>query len=120
MASYALIETVYEDEYLLAVNKPAGLLVHRSTANAVSTINSPAKGDKNQNAIAVLRSRFGDDIEGTSNDTVFDFLLSLDHFAGPARGTECRGFSVLRCSQARGAAYCLGDRVVPLVISFLF
>ena len=25
-----MIETVYEDEYLLAVNKPAGLLVHRS------------------------------------------------------------------------------------------
>jgi len=30
MATHALIEIVYEDEALLAVNKPAGLLVHRS------------------------------------------------------------------------------------------
>lgn len=30
MAAHALIEIVYEDEVLLAANKPAGLLVHRS------------------------------------------------------------------------------------------
>jgi len=30
MAAHALIEIVYEDDALLAVNKPAGLLVHRS------------------------------------------------------------------------------------------
>jgi len=30
MAAHALIDIVYEDEALLAVNKPAGLLVHRS------------------------------------------------------------------------------------------
>ena len=30
MAPHALIEIVFEDDFLLAVNKPAGLLVHRS------------------------------------------------------------------------------------------
>lgn len=37
MAAYALIEIVYEDTDLLAVNKPAGLLVHRSSIAADET-----------------------------------------------------------------------------------
>jgi tRNA pseudouridine65 synthase len=34
VAAFALIEVVYEDDELLAVNKPAGLLVHRSAIAA--------------------------------------------------------------------------------------
>jgi len=34
LAPRALIEVVYEDAVLLAVNKPAGLLVHRSAIAA--------------------------------------------------------------------------------------
>ena len=37
LAAHALIETVYEDADLLAVNKPAGLLVHRSAIAADET-----------------------------------------------------------------------------------
>jgi hypothetical protein len=56
-----------------------------------------------------LRGGFCGDIEDTSNDTVLDFLLSLDHFAVSCQGYEVIGvFQFLDARNRAEPAYCLG------------
>jgi hypothetical protein len=68
--------------------------IHGATASATTmaiAISSKTTGEKNQNA-SMLRRCLDGVMQMASNDTVLDFLLSLDHFAMSGQGYEVSGF----------------------------
>ena len=77
-----MLEIVYQDEYLIAINKPAGLLVHRT---------SIAK-DAREFALQLLRDQIGQPVfpahrldRKTSGVLLFSLNLSLIHISEPTR-----------------------------------